>query len=112
MRFTARPFGWSAVLRAVAADFFCNCWCVEIPSDNRIRQMEVKLLTRPSCTPGMFLVVKISHKKDRNCIQFDIRVNPGANEDLLLRKWLIIFVSAQSENRQLTNANTALGKTG
>jgi hypothetical protein len=26
----------STVLRAVAADFFCNCWCVEIPSDNRI----------------------------------------------------------------------------
>jgi hypothetical protein len=24
----------SAVLRAVAADFFCNCWCLEIPSDN------------------------------------------------------------------------------
>jgi hypothetical protein len=26
----------STVLRAVAADFFCNCWCLEIPSDNRI----------------------------------------------------------------------------
>jgi hypothetical protein len=24
------------VLRAVAADFLFNCWCVEIPSDNRI----------------------------------------------------------------------------
>jgi hypothetical protein len=28
----------SAVLRAVAADFFFNCWCLEIPSDNRIRK--------------------------------------------------------------------------
>jgi hypothetical protein len=27
----------STVLRAVAADFFCNCWCLEIPSNNRIR---------------------------------------------------------------------------
>jgi hypothetical protein len=25
-----------AVLRAVAADSFFNCWCLEIPSDNRI----------------------------------------------------------------------------
>jgi hypothetical protein len=25
----------STVLRAVAADFSFNCWCVEIPSDNR-----------------------------------------------------------------------------
>jgi hypothetical protein len=29
----------SAVLRAVAADFFSNCWCLEIPSDNRIRHV-------------------------------------------------------------------------
>jgi hypothetical protein len=27
----------STVLKAVAADFFFNCWCLEIPSDNRIR---------------------------------------------------------------------------
>jgi hypothetical protein len=26
----------STVLRAVSADFFFNCWCLEIPSDNRI----------------------------------------------------------------------------
>jgi hypothetical protein len=26
-----------AVVRAVAADFFFNCWYLEIPSDNRIR---------------------------------------------------------------------------
>jgi hypothetical protein len=26
----------STILRAVAADFFCNCWYLEIPSDNRI----------------------------------------------------------------------------
>jgi hypothetical protein len=26
----------STVLRAVAADFFFNCWYLEIPSDNRI----------------------------------------------------------------------------
>jgi hypothetical protein len=26
----------SAVLRAVAADFFFSCLCLEIPSDNRI----------------------------------------------------------------------------
>jgi hypothetical protein len=29
----------STVLRAVAADFFCNCWYLEIPSDNRIRHI-------------------------------------------------------------------------
>jgi hypothetical protein len=29
----------STVLRAVAADFFFNCWCMEIPSDNRIRHV-------------------------------------------------------------------------
>jgi hypothetical protein len=27
----------SSVLRAVAADFFFDCWCLEIPPDNRIR---------------------------------------------------------------------------
>jgi hypothetical protein len=27
------------VLRAVAADFFFNCWYLEIPSDNRIRHI-------------------------------------------------------------------------
>jgi hypothetical protein len=27
------------VLRAVAADFFCNCWCTKIPSDNRIQHV-------------------------------------------------------------------------
>jgi hypothetical protein len=29
----------SAVLRAVAADFFFNCWYLEIPSDNRIQHI-------------------------------------------------------------------------
>jgi hypothetical protein len=29
----------STVLRAVAADFFFNCWYLEIPSDNRIRHI-------------------------------------------------------------------------
>jgi hypothetical protein len=29
----------STVLRAVAADFFFNCWYLEIPSDNRIRHL-------------------------------------------------------------------------
>jgi hypothetical protein len=29
----------SAVLRAVTADFFFNCWYLEIPSDNRIRHI-------------------------------------------------------------------------
>jgi hypothetical protein len=29
----------STVLRAVAADFFFNCWYLEIPSDNRIRHV-------------------------------------------------------------------------
>jgi hypothetical protein len=39
MRFTARPFGSSTLFRAVAADFSFNCWCLEIPSDNRIRHV-------------------------------------------------------------------------
>jgi hypothetical protein len=30
----------STVLRAVAADFFFNCWYLEIPSDNRIRHIQ------------------------------------------------------------------------
>jgi hypothetical protein len=29
----------STVLRAVAADFFFNCWCLEILSYNRIRHL-------------------------------------------------------------------------
>jgi hypothetical protein len=29
----------STALRAVAADFFFNCWYLEIPSDNRIRHI-------------------------------------------------------------------------
>jgi hypothetical protein len=29
----------STVLRAVAVDFFFNCWYLEIPSDNRIRHI-------------------------------------------------------------------------
>jgi hypothetical protein len=29
----------SNILRAVAADFFFNCWYLEIPSDNRIRHI-------------------------------------------------------------------------
>jgi hypothetical protein len=29
----------STVLKAVAADFFFNCWYLEIPSDNRIRHI-------------------------------------------------------------------------
>jgi hypothetical protein len=29
----------STISRAVAADFFFNCWCLEIPSDNRIRHV-------------------------------------------------------------------------
>jgi hypothetical protein len=29
----------STVLRAVVADFFFNCWYLEIPSDNRIRHI-------------------------------------------------------------------------
>jgi hypothetical protein len=38
MRFTSRPFG-CALRRAVAADFFLNSWCLEIPSDNYIRHV-------------------------------------------------------------------------
>jgi hypothetical protein len=30
----------STVMRAVAADFFCNCWYLEIPSDNRIQHYQ------------------------------------------------------------------------
>jgi hypothetical protein len=29
----------NTILRAAAADFFFNCWCLEIPSDNRIRHI-------------------------------------------------------------------------
>jgi hypothetical protein len=29
----------STVLRAVAVDFYFNCWYLEIPSDNRIRHI-------------------------------------------------------------------------
>jgi hypothetical protein len=29
----------STILRAVAADFFFNCWYLEIPSGNHIRHM-------------------------------------------------------------------------
>jgi hypothetical protein len=29
----------STILRAVAADFFFNCWYLEIPSDNHIRHI-------------------------------------------------------------------------
>jgi hypothetical protein len=29
----------STVLRAVAVDFFFNCWYLEIPTDNRIRHV-------------------------------------------------------------------------
>jgi hypothetical protein len=29
----------STILRAVVADFFFNCWYLEIPSDNRIRHL-------------------------------------------------------------------------
>jgi hypothetical protein len=28
----------STVVRAVAADYFFNCWCLELSSDNRILQ--------------------------------------------------------------------------
>jgi hypothetical protein len=35
----------STVLRAVAADFFFNCWYLEIPSDNHIL-----ILPRTSCS--------------------------------------------------------------
>jgi hypothetical protein len=27
------------VLRAVATDFYCNWWCIEFPSDSRIRHI-------------------------------------------------------------------------
>jgi hypothetical protein len=36
----------STVLRAVAADFFFNCWCLEILSDNR-KQNETYIQTCP-----------------------------------------------------------------
>jgi hypothetical protein len=35
----------STVLRAVAEYFFFNCWCLKIPSDNRIRQFRVMRLS-------------------------------------------------------------------
>jgi hypothetical protein len=40
----------NTALRIVAADFFFNCWCLEISSDNRIRSTEVNALScaRPS----------------------------------------------------------------
>jgi hypothetical protein len=60
----------STVLRAIAEDFFFNCWCLEIPSDNRIRytprcvhchagnvtQYSIKQVTSCCCVPllGLF----------------------------------------------------------
>jgi hypothetical protein len=39
----------STVLRAVAADFFFNCWYMEIPSDNRIRHVPSTKVRPLSC---------------------------------------------------------------
>jgi hypothetical protein len=37
----------STILKVVAADFFFNCWCMEVLSDNRIRHV-------PSCAEIVF----------------------------------------------------------
>jgi hypothetical protein len=48
----------STVLRAVAADFFFNCWYLEIPSDNRIRHIsKVRPLSCARLPIGKFLSV-------------------------------------------------------
>jgi hypothetical protein len=39
MRFANRSFEASTVLRAVAVDFFFNCWCLEMPSNNHIQHI-------------------------------------------------------------------------
>jgi hypothetical protein len=39
----------STVLSDVAPDFFCNCWCLEIPSDNRIRHIRGTKVRPLSC---------------------------------------------------------------
>jgi hypothetical protein len=36
----------NTILRAVAADFFFNCWCLEIPSDNSIRHIRASTIKR------------------------------------------------------------------
>jgi hypothetical protein len=45
----------SAVLRAVAADFFLNCWRLEIPSDNRIRHVPGASTEWSASRPGRFV---------------------------------------------------------
>jgi hypothetical protein len=37
----------STVVRAVAADLFFNCWCLEIPSENHIRHEPKRAHHRP-----------------------------------------------------------------
>jgi hypothetical protein len=49
-------FEASTVLRAVAADFFFNCWYLEISSDNRIRHItKVRPLSCAKLTIGNVL---------------------------------------------------------
>jgi hypothetical protein len=43
----------STVLRAVAADFFC--WCMEIPSDNRIQHIPMCVYYRARLSIGNVL---------------------------------------------------------
>jgi hypothetical protein len=56
----------SAVLRAVAADFFFNCWYLEIPSDNRMRHILCTFtMQRSACTEGN-RVNPVTVNPDRN----------------------------------------------
>jgi hypothetical protein len=51
----------SAVLRAVAADFFFNCWYLEIPSDNRIRHItKVRPLSCARLSIGVEFILRLT----------------------------------------------------
>jgi hypothetical protein len=62
----------STILRAVAVDFFFNCWYLEIPSDNRTVNM------RESYTPTRLHGVVISTFYCRNSVTSIFRITTSA----------------------------------
>jgi hypothetical protein len=78
-----------AVLRAVAADCFFNCWYLEIPSDIRIRHVRFRILCwkrrpRPSVAFRKSRLVRVLRRL-LLVESFDLRPSNECNKQNVLR---------------------------
>jgi hypothetical protein len=77
--------GASIILRAVAADFFFNCWYLEIPSDKCIRHIPSKVCPLQCARLSIANVLEFICWKWKPYPKFSFRISPDWFEYCIMK---------------------------